>query len=91
MRFMLIAVSFELPVTLTSKSIHIGPAVLLNSGNVEVAVVISLLTSTEDLQTGMQVFPVSHPPFWFPVKHGLNFAWYIDVVNKGVDFGTLEI
>ena len=63
MRFRLMTVSFELPVTLTSECIHTSPAVLLNSGNVEVAVVISLLTSTEDLQTGMQVFPVSHPPF----------------------------
>ena len=56
-------VVFNLRVTPTSESIHICPVVLLDPENEEVTVEISLPATIQDLQSELQVFPVSHPPF----------------------------
>ena len=45
------------------------PTVLLDPENVGVAVGIPLPAAIQDLQSELQVFPVSRPPFWFPVEH----------------------
>ena len=63
MYFQLVAAMFDLPVTPTSESKHLSPIVLLDPENGEVAVGIPLPATIQDLQTKLQVFPVSRPPF----------------------------
>ena len=90
MYFWLMAAIFYLLITTTSESTHTSPAVLLNPGNVGVAVRILLMTSIQDLQSKIQVFPVSHMPFLFPVQHSSNFTW-CDTVSSSSDVGLLKI
>ena len=83
------AAMFDLPVTPTSETIHTSPTVLLDPENVKVAVGIQLPATVQDLQSELQVFPVSRPPFWFPVKHGRILAW-CDIVSGRDAFSVLE-
>ena len=61
--FRLMAAMFDLPVTPTSESIRTSPTVLLDPENVGVAVGFPLPATIQDLQSELQVFPVSRPPF----------------------------
>ena len=83
------AAIFDLPVTPTSESIHNNPTVLLDPENVEVTVGIPLLATIQDQHSELYVFPVSRPPFWFPVQHGWILAW-CDIVGSSGDSNVLE-
>ena len=86
MYFRLMAVLLDLPVTPTSESVYISLIVLLSPEHVGG---IPLPETIQDLQSELQMFPVSRPPFWFPVEHGWIIA-QCDIVSSSDDFNVLE-
>ena len=50
---------------------------------------IPLPAAIQDLQSELRVFPVSHPPFWFPVEQGWILEWF-DIVSNSGNFDVLE-
>ena len=80
---------FDLPVTPTSESIRNSFTVLLDPENVEVTVGIPLPATIQDLHSKLHVFPVSHPPFWFPVQHSWILA-QCDIVGSSGDFNVFK-
>ena len=83
------AAIFDFPFTPTSQSIHNSSTVLLDPENKEDTVGSSLPATIPDLHSELRVFPVSHPPFWFPVQHGGILA-QCDIVGSSGDFGEFE-
>ena len=87
MNFRFMEAMLDLPVTPTSESIHTGSTGLLDPENVALAVRIPFPATIEDLQSELHVFPVSHPPFSFPVEHG----WILESLDSSSgDFEVLE-
>ena len=83
------AAIFDFPFTPTSESIHNSFTVLLDPENMEDTVGISLPATIQDLHSELHVFPVSYPPFWFPVQHSWILA-QCDIVGSSDDFGLFE-
>ena len=83
------AAIFYFPFTPTSESIHINSTVLLDPENMEDTVGFSLPATIQDLHSELRVFPVSHPPFCFPVQHSWILA-QCDIVGSSGDFDVFE-